>query len=145
FIEIQRAGDGTRAMIGLLARRAKQHMEGIADNLRDRAVVRKHDIGHACKVLIQKRPKHAWLKHLHQGGKPRNISEERCNFAALTRKIYRIVVASKSLHKIGRKISRERSVSSFGFGLAAPRIAQIFDVANRLFYRRLEHRELDRA
>ena len=92
-------------MIVLFAGRAKEHMEGIADDFRDRAVVRKHDIGHACEVLIQKRPKHAGLKRLHQGGKPGDIGEERCNFAALTRKIYRIVVARKSLDKIRRKIS----------------------------------------
>ena len=92
-------------MIGLLAGRAEEHMKGIADDLRDRAVVRKHDIGHAREVFIKKWPEHARLKHFHQGGKPRNIGEERCNFAALTRKIYRIVVASKSLDKIGRKIS----------------------------------------
>ena len=92
-------------MIGLLAGRAEKHMEGIADDLRDRAIVRKHDIGHACEVFIKKRPEHARLKRFHQCGKPGDIGKERCNFAALTRKIYRIVVARKSLDKIGRKIS----------------------------------------
>ena len=92
-------------MVGLLAWRAEEHMKGIADDFRDRAVVRKHDIGHAGEVFIKKWSEHARLKHFHQGGKTRNIGKERCNFAALTRKIYRIVVASKSLDKIGRKIS----------------------------------------
>src|SRR6185369_3588518 len=110
-------------MVGLLAGRPEKHMKGIADDLRYRAFMRKHDIGHAREVFIKKWPEHARLKRLHQAGKPRNIGEKRCNFAALTRKIYRSVVASKSLHKIGRKKSLERSVGSFGFSLAASRIA----------------------
>ncbi len=91
-------------MVGLLAGRAEEHMKGITDDFRDCAVVRKHDIGHAREIFIKKWSEHARLKRLHQGGKARNIGKERCDFAALARKIYSIVVASKSLNKIGRKI-----------------------------------------
>ena len=94
------ACNGARAMVGLLAGRTEEHVEGIADDLRDCAVVRKNDIGHACEVFIEKRSEHARLKRLHQSGKPRNVGKKRCNFAALTCKVDCIVVASKSLHKI---------------------------------------------
>ena len=62
-------------MIRLLARRAEQHMQGIADDLRHRAVMGEDDIGHAGQVFVEQRPEHARLQRLHQRGETGDVGE----------------------------------------------------------------------
>jgi len=40
-------------------------VQGIADDLGNRSVVRKYDIGHTREVVIKKRPKHIGFERLH--------------------------------------------------------------------------------
>ena len=42
-------------MVGLLARRAEQHVQRIADDLGHRAVMGEHDVGHAGEIVIEQR------------------------------------------------------------------------------------------
>ena len=46
-VELQRAGDRAGGMVRLLAGRAEQHVQRIADDLGDGAFMREHDVGHA--------------------------------------------------------------------------------------------------
>jgi hypothetical protein len=43
-------------MVRLLAGGSKQHVQGIANDLGDSAVLGKNDIGHAREILIEQRP-----------------------------------------------------------------------------------------
>ena len=52
-IELQRAGDRAGGMVGLICRRAEQHMHGVADDLYHRAAMGKHDIGHAAEIIVE--------------------------------------------------------------------------------------------
>ena len=42
-------------MIRLLTRRTEQHMQGVADDLGDRAIMAEHDVRHAKKIVVQER------------------------------------------------------------------------------------------
>ena len=131
-------------MVRLLPRRAKEHVESITNNLGNRSVVRKHDIGHPREVFVKKRSKHAWIERLNQSGEAGNIREKRCNFTPLAGQIYCIPIAGKPLREIGREISREGGIGSFGRYLPASRIAQLFDVADGLGNSRLKIWKVDR-
>jgi hypothetical protein len=54
-------------MVGLFTGGSKQHVQGIVDDLGDGAVMGKHDIGHARKILIEQWPEHAGLQRLDEG------------------------------------------------------------------------------
>jgi len=48
-------------MVGLLARCTEKDVQGIADDLGNRSVVGKDDVGHAREVFIQKGPQYIRL------------------------------------------------------------------------------------
>jgi hypothetical protein len=43
--------NGAVGMVGLLAGGAEQHVQGIADNFRYRALMSEHDIGHTREIV----------------------------------------------------------------------------------------------
>ena len=59
FIQSQCAIDRAGGMVRLLAGGAEQHVQGIADDLCDRAIMGEHDVGHAREIVIEKRSEHA--------------------------------------------------------------------------------------
>ena len=119
-------------MVGLLARRAEQHMDGVADDLRHRAVMGEDDIGHAGQIIVEQRSEHARLQRFNQRREAGNVGEQRCDLASLPFKLARALFAGKPQRQIWRKVARQRSMRAFGLGLAPPRLAQRFDVAQRL-------------
>ncbi len=75
FIQVQCASDGAGGVIRLLARRAEQDMQGIADDFRDRPVMGKHDIGHARQVLVEQQAENARLQCLHERREVGDVGE----------------------------------------------------------------------
>ena len=54
-VEVERAGDGAGGMVRLLAGRAEQHVQRVADDLGHRAVMREDDVGHADEIVVEQR------------------------------------------------------------------------------------------
>src|SRR6185312_3928099 len=119
-------------MIGLLAWRPKEHMQSIADDFCDRALVKKYNVGHTREVVVQQRSENAWLQRLHQRSKSGDIGKERRNLPALAGEIDRVGLAGQPLREVGRKIARERCVSALGLQLTALCIAKALDVRDGL-------------
>ena len=114
FVQRQRASDRAGGMVRLLAGGSEQHVQGIADDLGDRAVMGKHDIGHAGEVFVEQRPEHARLQRLHQRGEAGNVGEQRRDLAALAAEIDRVGVAGQPLGQVRREVARQRGIGPFG-------------------------------
>jgi len=82
-------------MVPLLAGSPEQHMQGIADDLRHRTIVRKHDIRHTHDVVIEKWSKDIGFECLHERRKIGDVGEKHRNLAALTTEINRVRVVGK--------------------------------------------------
>ena len=131
-------------MVRLLAGGPEQHVQGIADDLCHRAVVREHDVRHAGEVVVEQRPKHVGFERLHQRGEAGNVGEQRRDLAALPAEIDRVRIAGKPLGQIGREVTRQRGMGPLGLRLPPPRLAQDLDMPNGLGDRRLEIKKIDR-
>jgi len=94
-------------MVRLLTWSPEQHMQGVSNNLCNRTIVRKHNVGHACKIIVEKRPKHVGFERLDQRGKAGNVAEQRRDLATLAPKINCIHIAREPLSQIGRKVPRK--------------------------------------
>ena len=103
FIQSQRAGHGTGGVIGLLARRAKQDVKGVADDLRHRSIVGEHDVGHADEIIVQKRTENVRFERLHQCREAGNVREQRRDLAALAAQIGAPVSLASRSAKLGEK------------------------------------------
>src|SRR5262249_48814231 len=115
-------------MVRLFSWRSKEHVHGIADDLGDGALMGKHDICHARKIIIEQRPEHAGLQRLCQRSEIGDVSEKGGDLAALPTKIERISIFGKALGEIWREIPRQRCVGSFGLRLSLPNLTKIFYV-----------------
>ncbi len=131
-------------MIRLLARRAEQHMDGVADDLCDGALVGEDDIGHAGQVVVEQRPEHARLQRFNQRGEAGDVGEQRRDLAAPPFELACAPLASEAERQIRREVTRQRRMRALGFGLAAARLAQRFDVAQRLGDGGFQIGEIDR-
>src|SRR5471030_126521 len=52
-IEIVRAGDRTRRVVGLVSGSIEENMDSVTDDLRDRAFMREHDLGHSTHIFVK--------------------------------------------------------------------------------------------
>ena len=104
-------------MVQLFTWGTEQHMQGVTNNLRNRTVVRKHNVSHACKIIVEKRPKHVGFERLDQRRKAGNVAEQRRDLTTLPAKVNCIDIAGKPLSKIRREVPRKGSVGSLGFRL----------------------------
>ena len=118
-------------------------MQGIADDLCNRAIVREYEIGHAGEIVVEKRPKHVGFERLHKRGEAGNVGEQRRDLAALPAEINRVRVAGKPFSQIGREVTRKRGMRPLGLRLPPPRLAQDFDMPNGLGDRRFEVEKID--
>ena len=143
FIQRQRAIDRAVGMIPLLAGSAEQHVQGIANDLCNRTIVRKHKISHAGKIIIEQRPKHFRLERLHQRSKAGNVAEQSRNFASLSSKSERVRFAGEPQSQIGREIPRQRGMRPLGFRLPPPRLPQNLNMPDGLGNRRFEIAKID--
>ena len=87
FIQSQCASDRASGVVWLLAGRSKQDVNGIADDLRHRAIMGKHHIGHAHDILIEEGPEYVGFERLHQRREIGNVGEQHRDLAALTAEI----------------------------------------------------------
>ena len=62
----KRAATARVGMVRLLPG-PKQHMQGIADDLRNRAIMGEHDIGHAGQIVVEQRAKRAPVRASRPG------------------------------------------------------------------------------
>ena len=107
-------------VVGLLPRRPKQHVETVADDLGNGAVMGKHDVGHSGEIVIEKRPEHVRFERLNQCGET-CVAREQCrDIPALSAEINGVGIAGKPLREIWGKIARERGVRALGLRLAPP-------------------------
>src|SRR5437899_2478437 len=116
-------------MVRLLTWGTEQHMQGVTNDLCNRTIVRKHNVSHACKIIVEKRPKDLGFERLDQRGKASNVAEQRRDLATLPPKINCIHIAGKALSKIGREVPRERSMRPLGLGLPPSHFTQDLDMA----------------
>ena len=65
-------------------------MQGIPDDLCNCTIVYKHNVSHASKIIVEKRPKDIGFERLDQRGKACNVAEQRCDFSTLPPKIHGI-------------------------------------------------------
>ena len=91
-------------MVRLLTRGAEQHMQGVTNDLCNRTIVRKHNVSHAGKIIVEEGPKHVGFKRLNERAKTRNVAEQRRDLSTLSAKINCIHIAGKPLSKIGREV-----------------------------------------
>ena len=87
------------------------------DDLGDRPVMGKHDIGHAHEIFVEQCSQYIRFQRLHQCGEARGLGERRYD-ARRCPLIDRVGVAGKPLRKVRREIARQRRIGSFGLGLA---------------------------
>ena len=106
FVQCQSAGNRSGGMVRLLSRSAKKDVQGIPNDLCDRAVVGKNDIRHAGEILIEQWSEHAWFQRFHEGGETGDVREERCNFAALPTKIDSVSITGQPLRQVRREVAR---------------------------------------
>src|SRR5262245_24863472 len=95
-VQCKCARHGPVAMVGLFPRGSKQHVQGIANDLGDGAIMGKHDIGHACEVLIEQWPEDAWLQRLDEGRETSDVGEKRRDLTALPAKVDGIRIPGKT-------------------------------------------------
>ena len=107
FVQCQCAGYGASGMVRLLSWRPEQNMQGISNDLGDRTIVRKYDIGHACEVVVEKRPKHSRFQRLYERSEALDVGKQRCDLAALPTEIDRVRIAGQPLGNIWRKVTRK--------------------------------------
>ena len=119
-------------MVRLLTWCTEQHMQGIANNLCNRTIVRKHEICHAQEVVIEKRTKHVGFKRLYKRRETGNVCKQCCDLSSLPTEINSIRIARKSLGQVGGEVTRERSVRPFRLRLAPSRFTQDIDMPNGL-------------
>ena len=134
----ERAGDGAGGVIGLIAGRAEQHMQGVADDLGDRAFVRKDDIRHAGQIFVEDLAEHAWLERLDEAGEAGDVGEQRRDLAAPAGKVDPVGIAGEPLGEVGREVARQRRMRPLRRRLPPPRLAQDLEMAQRLGDRRFE-------
>ena len=131
-------------MVRLVAGRAEEHVQRVADDLGDRAFVREDDVGHADQIVVEERAERARLDRLDQRGEAGDVGEERRDLAALPGKVEPVGVAGEPLGEVGREVARQRRVRPLGRHLPPPRLAQHLEMPQRLGDRRLEVGEVDR-
>ena len=119
-------------------------MQGVADDLGHRAVMREHDFGHADEIVVEQRAEHVRLERLDQRGEARNVGEQGGDLATLAAQVDVVGAAGDALREIGREIARQRRVGAIGRRLPLPRLAQEFDMANGLGDGGFQIREIDR-
>ena len=143
-VQVERAGDGARGMIGLFARRAEQHMQRVADDLGDGALVGENDVRHAGEIVVEQLAEHARLDRFDERGEAGDVGEKSGDLAALPGEADPVRIAREPLREVGREVARQRSMRPLCRRLPAPRLAQDLEVSKRLGDRRLEVGEVDR-
>ena len=94
-------------------------------------------------IVVEKRSKHVGFERLHKRGEAGNVGEKRRDLTTLTTKINRVRIAGKPFSQIRREVTRKRGMCPFGRRLPLARLAQDFDMANGLGYRRFEVKKID--
>src|SRR5215207_6325328 len=97
-------------MIGLLAWSPEQHVQRVANDLCNRAVMGEDDLGHSGEVIIQKRLEHLGIERLDKRGEAGDVGEQSGDLAALSAKIDRLAIRSQPFGEIRREVARERRV-----------------------------------
>ena len=143
-VEIVRAGDRSAGVIRLLSGRVEQHLDRIADDLGDRALMREHDVGHAADIFVEQLAQHFRCNRLHQRGEAGDVGEDRGDLAPVHRHAVGLAVAGQAACDLRREIARQRSVRALGLELAAARLAHHLDMADSLVDRHFEVAEIDR-
>ena len=89
FIQRQGAIDRAGGMVRLLTGGPEQHMQSVTNDLCDRTIVRKYDVSHASKIIVEQRPKDIGFDRLDKRGKTSNVAEQRCDLSTLSPEIHR--------------------------------------------------------
>ena len=74
-VERQGAGDGPRRRIGLIGRRSKENVNGVADDLGDRALAFERDLRHSGQVFTQQRGENFGIERLDERGEAGDVGE----------------------------------------------------------------------
>ncbi len=82
-------------MVRLFTWGAEQYVQGIANDLRNRTIVRKDKVGHAYEIVVEKWPQHVGFKRLHKCGEAVNVGEQRRNLTTPPAQINRIRIVGK--------------------------------------------------
>jgi hypothetical protein len=101
IIERKTAGNSPLCPIGLIAGRAEQYVQCIADDFRDRALVFENDLGHSRQVTVQHVGQYAWFQRFRQSCEPRDICEHGGDLTALSAE-FRIAVVARQLLREAR-------------------------------------------
>ena len=131
-------------MVRLLAGRAEQHMNGIADDFRHRAVVGEHDVGHAGEIFIEQRPEHARLQRFHQRGETGDVGEQRRDLTALPFEFAAPASPASRCARFGEKYRDSDACARSASAWRLPRLAQSFDVPQCLGDGGFQIAEIDR-
>ena len=143
-IEILRAGDRARRVVRLVAGRIEQNLDRVADDLRNRALMREHDVGHAADIFIEQLSQHFGRRGFDQRGEARDVGEDGGDFAPVHGHAVGLAVASKAACNLRREISRQRGMGPLGLGLTAARLAHHLDMPDGLVDGHFEIAEIDR-
>jgi len=90
----------------LIRRRVEENLDRVADDLGDRALPGKHDIGHAAHIFVEQSAKDVRLCRLDQRSKAGYVGKDSRNFTPLhLHAIARAIGAGQASSDLGRKIT----------------------------------------
>ena len=105
-VERERAADRPACGVGLVGGRAEQHMDRVADDLRDRTLVREDDFSHAFEIAAEKLRQLFGIERFDQGRESGDVGEQSRDFAPLAARRERVLLRSQTPREVGRKIAR---------------------------------------
>jgi hypothetical protein len=90
-----------RRGVGLVAGRAEEDMDRVADDLGDRALVREHDLRHAFEIAAEQTRELLGIKRFDQRREARDVGEERRDLASFPAGRKRVGVSGEAAGEIG--------------------------------------------
>jgi len=71
-------------MVRLVTRGPEQHMQGIANDFSNRAIVREYEVDHSGQIIVEQRTERVGFKRLYQRCKACDVAEQSRDLAALS-------------------------------------------------------------
>ena len=105
-VERERAVDRPARGVGLIGGRAEQHMDRVANDLGDRALVGEHDFSHAFEIAAEKLRELFGIERFDQRRESGDVGEQSRDLASLAAGRERVLLSRETPREVGRKIAR---------------------------------------
>jgi hypothetical protein len=119
-------------------------MDGVTDDLRNRALVGEHKFGHAFEIAAEKLRELFGIERFDEGRESGDVGEQSRDLASLAPGRECVLLGCETSGKVGRKITRQRRMRALGFRLPLARVLEVGDMRDRLAERGLEVGKVNR-